>query len=208
VTGVAITEVYGLSESTGAALANPVTKQDFDGSVGVPLPSVEAEIRGEDGVPVPLGTPGELFLRGPIIMRGYFKKLEETAACLGADGFFATGDIATMAADGTVRIIDRKKDMILVSGFNVYPTELEGVLVGHPGIAEVAVVGVADSTSGETPVAFVVRRDPTLTAEQVIAFARENLTGYKIPRRVEFLADLPKSPVGKVLRKNLRASLG
>jgi long-chain acyl-CoA synthetase len=202
-----ILECYGLSEVAGIATATPFTRTRFDGCIGVPIPSVQAEIRDSDGALAPFGEPGEIFIKGPIVMQGYFNRPEETAKVLGADGYFATGDIAVMNAQGVIKIVDRKKDMVLVSGFNVYPTEVEEVLSRHPGILEVAVVGMADEQSGEAPVACVVRGDAALTEQEVVAFARESLAGYKTPRRVIFVEELPKSPVGKVLRRQLRDRL-
>lgn len=203
-TGVAVCELYGLSEVTGACTGNPVTTRDSAGTIGLALPSVEVQIRDDDGRPAAPGQPGELMVRGPVVMSGYYQRPEETARAIGADGFFATGDIATMDERGFLRIVDRKKDMILVSGFNVYPTEIEAALGAHPGILEIAVVGVAHPKSGETPVACVVRRDPALDQAGVIAYARTLLTAYKVPRAVVFLDTLPKTPVGKVLRRELR----
>jgi long-chain acyl-CoA synthetase len=207
VTGTTVIEIYGLSETAGAAIANPPGGARFDGTIGVPLPSVTVEIRDEAGRRLPPGAAGEICIRGPMVMRGYYNRPEETAAVLGADGFLATGDIGVMAPDGVLRIVDRKKDMVLVSGFNVYPTEVEEVLFRHPGILEAAVVGLPDAQSGEVPVACVVRRDAALTEAAVIAHARANLAAYKLPRRVVFVDALPKTPVGKVLRRDLRARL-
>lgn len=204
VTGCVICEGYGLSETAGAATFNLVTNSAFDGTIGVPLPSVKVEIRDANGRAVPPGTSGEIFVKGPIVMQGYFNRPEETAGVMGADGFFATGDIGIMDERGAIKIIDRKKDMILVSGFNVYPNEVEDVLFRHPGILEVSVVGVADSQSGEAPVACVVKRDAGLTDADVVHFARESLAPYKVPKHVVFIDDLPKTPVGKVLRRQLR----
>ncbi|TDG10348.1 long-chain-fatty-acid--CoA ligase [Paraburkholderia guartelaensis] len=206
-TGTPVVEAYGLSEAAGAVTANPVTQTAFEGTIGVPLPSMRIEIRDEGGAALRAGMPGEIFVAGPVIMQGYFNRPEETAHAIGSDGFFATGDIGIMDERGVIRIVDRKRDMILVSGFNVYPNEVEGVLFRHPGILEVAVVGVADSQSGETPVAFVVKKEPGLTESDVIEFARTSLTAYKVPKQVVFVNDLPKTPVGKVLRRQLRDRL-
>jgi len=203
-TGSRVLEVYGLSEAAGAVTANPVTLTAFEGTIGVPLPSIRIEIRDETGTAVGTGMPGEICVAGPVVMQGYFNRPEETAHVIGADGFFATGDIGVMDERGVIRIVDRKKDMILVSGFNVYPNEVESVLFRHPGILEVAVVGVPDSQSGETPVAFVVKKEPGLTEPEVIEFARTSLAAYKVPKQVVFVNDLPKTPVGKVLRRQLR----
>ncbi|MEX3949014.1 AMP-binding protein [Paraburkholderia sp. EG287B] len=206
-TGTPVVEAYGLSEAAGAVTANPVTQTAFEGTIGVPLPSVRIEIRDENGAAVRAGMPGEIFVAGPVVMQGYFNRPEETAHAIGTDGFFATGDIGIMDERGIIKIVDRKRDMILVSGFNVYPNEVEGVLFRHPGILEVAVVGVVDSQSGETPVAFVVKKEAGLTESDVIEFARTSLTAYKVPRQVVFVSDLPKTPVGKVLRRQLRDRL-
>ncbi|WP_233805721.1 AMP-binding protein [Paraburkholderia sp. HP33-1] len=206
-TGRPVLEVYGLSEAAGAVTANPVTLTAFEGTIGVPLPSMRIEIRDESGATVRNGMPGEICVAGPVVMQGYFNRPEETAHVIGTDGFFATGDVGIMDDRGVIRIVDRKKDMILVSGFNVYPNEVEGVLFRHPGILEIAVVGVADSQSGETPVAFVVKKEPELTEADVIEFARTSLAAYKVPKRVVFVNDLPKTPVGKVLRRQLRDRL-
>jgi long-chain acyl-CoA synthetase len=206
-TGCPVLEAYGLSETAGAVTANPVTLTIFDGTIGVPLPSMRIEIRDENGAAVPTEMPGEICVAGPAVMQGYFNRPEETARAIGTDGFFATGDIGIMDQRGVIKIVDRKKDMILVSGFNVYPNEVENVLSRHTGILEVSVVGVADSQSGETPVAFVVKKDPTLTEADVVGFARRTLASYKVPKRVVFVDDLPKTPVGKVLRRQLRDRL-
>jgi long-chain acyl-CoA synthetase len=206
-TGSPVLEVYGLSEAAGAVTANPVTVTAFDGTIGVPLPSMRIEIRDESGAAVHAGMPGEICVAGPVLMQGYFNRPQETAHVIGTDGFFATGDIGIMDDRGVIRIVDRKKDMILVSGFNVYPNEVESVLFRHPGVLEVAVVGAADSQSGEAPVAFVVKRESGLTESEVIAFARTSLAAYKVPKRVVFVNDLPKTPVGKVLRRQLRDRL-
>jgi long-chain acyl-CoA synthetase len=206
-TGCPVLEVYGLSEVAGAVTANPVTLTAFEGTIGVPLPSMRVEIRDESGAAVGPGMSGEICVAGPVVMQGYFNRQEETAHVIGPDGFLATGDIGIMDERGVIRIVDRKRDMILVSGFNVYPNEVEGVLFRHPGILEVAVVGVADSHSGETPVAFVVKREPGLTESEVIEFARTSLAAYKVPKQVLFVNELPKTPVGKVLRRQLRDRL-
>jgi long-chain acyl-CoA synthetase len=206
-TGCTVIEAYGLSETAGAATANPVTRTKFDGTIGVPLPSVIVEIRDAAGMALPPGSAGEICIKGPIVMRGYYNRPDETAKVIGPDGYFATGDIGVMSATGAIKIVDRKKDMVLVSGFNVYPNEVEEVLFRHPGILEVAVIGIADAQSGEIPVACVVRKDPSLEDSDVIAYARENLAAYKVPRRVVFIDELPKTPVGKVLRRQLRDEL-
>lgn len=203
-TGCAILEGYGLSEVTGAVTGQPVTRTSFDGAVGVPLPSVVVEIRDENGKPSPIGSPGEICVKGPMVMRGYLNRAEETARILGEDGFLATGDIGVMDARGVIKIVDRKKDMVLVSGFNVFPSEVEAVLSRHPDILEAAVIGVADEKSGEAPVACVVKKNAAVTEAEIISYARESLAAYKAPRRVIFVEDLPKTPVGKVLKRKLR----
>jgi len=203
-TGHTLLEGYGLTETSGAVSVNPIGIPDHTGTTGFPMPSTEIEIRGEDGTVLPQGEVGQVCVRGPQVMAGYWQRPEETAKVLGADGFLATGDMGLVTPEGYLKIVDRLKDMILVSGFNVYPNEIEDVLAGHPGIVEAAVIGVPDEQSGEAVKAFVVRKDPALTAEAVIAFCKQNLTGYKVPRHVEFRDVLPKSPVGKILRKDLR----
>jgi len=177
----------------------------FTGSIGLPVPSTEVRMRREDGSWADLGEPGELCVRGPQVMQGYWQRPEETAKVIDADGWLATGDIAVMDDEGFIRIVDRKKDMILVSGFNVYPNEIEDVLASHPDVKEVAAIGVPDPVAGERVKVIIVPRTPALTKESVIEHCRANLTGYKIPRIVEFRdAELPKSPVGKILRRELR----
>jgi long-chain acyl-CoA synthetase len=183
---------------------NPLTIPDFNGAIGLPISSTEVAIRDDAGVDVPLGERGELCVRGPQVMKGYFNRPEETANVMTADGFLKTGDVAVMDEKGFVRIVDRKKDMILVSGFNVYPNEVEDVVAMHPGVLEVAAVGVANEKSGEAVKIFVVKKDQALTAETLIAHCREHLTGYKVPGQVEFRTDLPKTNVGKILRRELR----
>ena len=203
-TGCTLIEAYGLSETSPAVTINPLDLKDYNGSIGLPIPSTEVMLRGEDGKEVPLGSPGELCVRGPQVMRGYWNNPAETAKVLGADGFFATGDIGVMDEQGYVRIVDRKKDMLLVSGFNVYPNEIEAVVAMHPGVLECAVIGVPDERSGEVPKLFVVKRDPSLTEEEIRKHCAANLTGYKRPRYVEFRQELPKTNVGKILRRALR----
>jgi long-chain acyl-CoA synthetase len=204
VTGKPLVEAYGLTETSPAATINPIHIPEYNGSIGLPIPSTEAVIRNDSGVDLPLGERGELCIRGPQVMKGYYKQPEETANVLMADGFLRTGDVAVMDEKGFLRIVDRKKDMILVSGFNVYPNEIEDVLAMHPGVLEVAAIGVPDEKTGEAVKIFVVRKDPTLTAEQLVAFCREYLTPYKVPGKVEFRTDLPKTNVGKILRRALR----
>ncbi|WP_183826397.1 long-chain-fatty-acid--CoA ligase [Aquamicrobium lusatiense] len=205
-TGNHITEGYGLSETSPVATTNKCSSSEFTGTIGLPIPSTEVAIRDDDGNDVALGEVGEICIRGPQVMAGYWNRPEETEKAMTPDGFFKTGDMGFMNAEGFTKIVDRKKDMILVSGFNVYPNELEEVVANHPGVLEVAAVGVPDEKSGEVPKLFVVRRDPDLTAETLIAYCRENLTGYKRPKYIEFRDELPKTPVGKILRRELRDS--
>ena len=207
VTGTPLIEAYGLTESSPAATINPLNIPEYTGSIGLPISSTEIVIRNDDGLDMPLGERGELCIRGPQVMKGYYNRPEETANVLMPDGFLRTGDIAVMDEKGYVRIVDRKKDMILVSGFNVFPNEIEDVVITHPGVLEVAAVGVPDQKSGEAVKIFVVRKDPALTAAQLIAHCRENLTGYKVPSHVEFRDDLPKTNVGKILRRELRSDV-
>ncbi len=204
VTGVPIIEAYGLTETSPAACINPLDLSDYNGSIGLPIPSTECSIRDDDGNQLPIGEAGELCIRGPQVMRGYWNNPDETGKVLSADGYLRTGDIARMDENGYFYIVDRKKDMILVSGFNVYPNEVEDVACAHPGVLEAACIGVSDEKSGEAVKLFVVRKDPGLDAQTLIAWCRENLTGYKVPRHVEFRDELPKSNVGKILRKELR----
>ena len=203
-TGCPICEAYGLSETSPAASSNPVTSKVFTGSIGVPLPSTDMKIIDDDGNEVPVGTPGEIAIRGPQVMAGYWQRPDETARVMTADGFFKSGDVGVMDERGFFRIVDRKKDMILVSGFNVYPNEVEEVVAGMPGVMECAVIGIPDERSGEAVKLVVVKKDPALTETQVLEHCRHNLTGYKMPRVVEFRTELPKTPVGKVLRRELR----
>jgi long-chain acyl-CoA synthetase len=203
ITGTNIIEGYGLSETSPVATANPPQSTEFSGTIGIPLPLTEVAILDDDGNEVPLGEQGEISIRGPQVMKGYWNRPDETEKVM-TNGFFRTGDIGIMDARGYIKIVDRKKDMILVSGFNVYPSEIEEVISTHPKVLEVAAIGVPDEKSGEVPKLFVVKKDPSLTTEEVLAFAKENLTGYKRPRYVEFIDELPKSNVGKILRKDLR----
>jgi long-chain acyl-CoA synthetase len=204
VTGLALIEAYGLTETSPAATINPLDLPDYNGSIGLPLSSTEVAIRSDDGRYLPQGEAGEICIRGPQVMKGYWNRPEETAKVLLDDGFLLTGDIGIMDEKGFIRIVDRKKDMILVSGFNVYPNEIEAVVSMHPGVLEVAAIGVPDEKSGEAVAIFVVKKDPNLSAEELIVHCKENLTGYKIPRHVEFRSELPKSNVGKILRRALR----
>jgi long-chain acyl-CoA synthetase len=203
-TGSAICEGYGLSETSPSATCNPTDTDRYTGTIGLPIPSTEITILDDDGKPVPQGTAGEIAIRGPQVMAGYWQRPDETAKVMTADGFFRTGDVGIMDADGYTKIVDRKKDMILVSGFNVYPNEIEGVVAAHPGVLECAAVGVPDEYSGEAVKLFVVKRDPALTERDVMDFCKEQLTGYKKPKYVEFRTDLPKTNVGKILRRELR----
>jgi len=204
VTGCPIVEGYGLSETAAGVTCNPTDSEAYTGSIGLPMPSVEIRILDDQGNDVPLGQPGEIAIKGPQVMRGYWQRPDETAKVMTADGFFKSGDIGAMDERGYVRIVDRKKDMIVVSGFKVFPNEIEGVVSGHPGVRECAAVGVPDSRSGEAVMLFVVRRDPKLTKADLDAFCAREFTGYKRPKFIEFRDDLPKSNVGKVLRRELR----
>ena len=204
VTGVTLVEAYGLTETSPAACINPMDLADYNGAIGLPVPSTDACIKDEDGNMLPVGEVGELCIKGPQVMKGYWQRPEETAKTIDSDGWLHTGDMAKMDASGFFYIVDRKKDMILVSGFNVYPNEVEDVIAMMPGVLEVAAVGVLDDKSGEAVKVVIVKKDDSLTAEQVKAHARENLTGYKQPRYVEFRKELPKTNVGKILRRELR----
>ncbi|MEF9928263.1 MAG: AMP-binding protein, partial [Massilia sp.] len=203
-TGIPIVEGYGLSETSPVVTANRCDISEFTGTIGLPLPSTELRILDDAGNAVPFGTPGEIAVRGPQVMAGYWQRDDETAKVMTPDGFFKTGDIGIMDDKGYTRIVDRKKDMILVSGFNVYPNEVEGVVASMPGVLEVACVGVPDQHSGEAVKLYVVKKDASLTVDQVTAFCKEQLTGYKRPKFVEFRETLPKTNVGKILRRELR----
>lgn len=203
-TGCVMSEGYGLSETSPVATANRFDADSFTGTIGVPIPSTEIAIRDEDGKDLPLGEVGEICIRGPQVMAGYWNRPDETAKVMTSDGFFRTGDMGVMDERGYTKIVDRKKDMILVSGFNVYPNELEEVVAQHPGVLEVAAIGVPDEHSGEVPKLFVVKKDPNLTAEELLDYCKKNLTGYKRPKFIEFRTDLPKTNVGKILRRELR----
>ncbi len=203
-TGKPLQEGYGLTETSPSATMNPPYIESYNGSIGLPLPSTEIAIRGEQKQDLPIGQVGEIAIRGPQVMKGYWQRPEETAQVLGPDGFLYTGDIGFMDEKGFTTIVDRKKDMILVSGFNVYPNEIEQVVAMHPGVLEVAAIGVPDEHSGEVPKVFVVKRDPNLTEQDVLEHCKKELTGYKRPRYVEFRQDLPKTNVGKILRRALR----
>jgi long-chain acyl-CoA synthetase len=206
-TGCAICEGYGLSETSPSATCNPTDTDSYSGTIGLPMPSTEIDILDDDGKPVPLGTAGEIAIRGPQVMAGYWKRDDETANVMTKDGFFKSGDIGIMDAKGFTKIVDRKKDMILVSGFNVYPNEIEGVVAMHPGVLECAVVGVPDKNSGEAVKLFVVKKQESLTERDLMEYCATQLTAYKKPKSIEFRADLPKTNVGKILRRELRDSI-
>ena len=203
-TGSAIVEGYGLSETSPVAACNVANRTGFTGTIGLPVSSTEIAIRDESGVDVPPGESGEICIRGPQVMAGYWNRPDETAKVMAADGFFKSGDIGVMDTQGAIRIVDRKKDMVLVSGFNVYPSEVEEVALHHPGVLEAAAIGVPDQHSGEVVKLFIVSKDPALTESALQNFLKEQLTGYKRPKYIEFRTDLPKSPVGKILRRELR----
>jgi long-chain acyl-CoA synthetase len=205
-TGTPLVEGYGLTETAPVLTFNPLTGLSKDGSIGIPVPSTEVKCVDEKGKEVAVGQPGEIIARGPQIMLGYWQRPEDTAAAI-KDGWFYTGDIAQMDADGYFKIVDRKKDMILVSGFNVYPNEVEEQIAAVPGVLEVGVIGVPDDKSGEKVQAYVVATVPAPSAEKVIAHCRENLAAYKIPQGITFVDELPKSPIGKILRRELRAGV-
>jgi long-chain acyl-CoA synthetase len=203
-TGCPICEGYGLSETSPTVSCNPITSNEYTGTIGVPLPSTYMKLLDDDGVEVAEGQSGEIAIKGPQVMAGYWQRPDETAKVMTPDGYFKTGDIGVVDARGFFKIVDRKKDMILVSGFNVFPTELEDVVTQMPGVLECACVGVVDAKSGEAVKLVIVKKDPNLSEEDVRNFCKENLTGYKQPKVVEFRADLPKTPVGKILRRELR----
>ncbi|WP_199088096.1 AMP-binding protein [Bosea sp. ASV33] len=204
VTGRPIIEGYGLSETSPIATINRPDLTEFSGTIGYPIPSTEIAIRDAEGNDMPLGEAGEICIRGPQVMAGYWNRPDETAKAMTSDGYFRSGDVGVMLPDGQVKVVDRMKDMVLVSGFNVYPNEVEDVLASHPGVLESAVIGLPDEHSGEAVTAFVVRKDPTLTADALRAYCKENLTGYKVPKQIFFRESLPKTNVGKVLRRALR----
>ena len=205
-TGSAMIEGWGMSETCAIGTNNPVTQKTFSGNIGLPLPGIDIAIKDDDGESLPLGSSGEICIRGPNVMTGYFNQPEENAKTFTADGFMRTGDIGIMDDQGFTRIVDRKKDMIIVSGFNVFPSELENVISTCPGVVECAAVGIPDSMQGETIKVFVVRNDPMLTEEVVSRFCQDQLTGYKRPKYIEFRDELPKSNVGKILRRDLRSA--
>ncbi len=210
VTGKIISEGYGLTEASPVVCVNPFDAEEFTGSIGLPVPSTECKVLKDDGLEAAAGEPGELYVRGPQVMRGYWKRPQETAEVLDKDGWLRTGDVALVRDDGYFQIVDRKKDMILVSGFNVYPSEIEDVVVSHPGVADAAAiaVAVADAKTTEAIKLIVVRNDPELNAADLIAHCREQLTPYKVPRYIEFVDELPKSNVGKILRRAVREQFG
>jgi long-chain acyl-CoA synthetase len=203
-TGCPICEGYGLSETSPSASCNPVTSHEFSGTIGVPLPGTSMKCLDDDGHEVPMGQPGEIAIKGPQVMAGYWQRPDETAKVMTSDGYFKTGDVGIMDERGYFKIVDRKKDMVLVSGFNVYPNEVEDVVASCPGVMECAVVGVTDEKTGEAVKLVIVKKDPALTEAQVREFCKANMTGYKQPKVVEFRAELPKTPVGKILRRELR----
>jgi long-chain acyl-CoA synthetase len=204
-TGSAMIEGWGMSETCAIGTNNPVTQTHFSGNIGLPLPSIDIAIKDDAGLSLPVGSSGEICIRGPNVMTGYYNQPEENAKTFTADGFMRTGDIGIMDAEGFTRIVDRKKDMIIVSGFNVFPNELENVISTCPGVVECAAVGIADTMQGEAIKVFIVRNDPLLTEEAVARFCHDNLTGYKRPKYIEFRDELPKTNVGKILRRELRS---
>lgn len=200
-------EAYGLTETSPAACINPMSLKEYNGFIGVPIPSTEVEIKDDNNKTLPIGEIGEICIRGPQVMGGYYNRPDETAKVMTNDGFFKSGDLGFMTEEGFIKIVDRKKDMILVSGFNVYPNELEDVVVQHPKVLECAAIGIPDEKSGEVVKIYVVKKDQTLTSEELMKFCREQLTSYKVPKSIEFRTELPKSNVGKILRKDLRAEV-
>ncbi len=206
ITGCPVVEGYGLSETSPVATINRFDIESFTGTIGLPVPSTDIAIRDDEGIDVAAGTAGEICIRGPQVMAGYWNRPDETAKVMTSDGFFKSGDIGVMDEQGYVKIVDRKKDMILVSGFNVYPNEIEQVVGMHPGVLECAAIGIPDERSGEVVKLFVVRNDPTLNEESLVAYCTENFTAYKRPKAIEFREELPKSNVGKILRRELRGS--
>ena len=204
VTGITLIEAYGLTETSPGATINPMNLKEYNGSIGLPIPSTELMLRDDGGKEVGIGPPGEICIRGPQVMKGYWNKPEETAQVIDKDGWLATGDVGVVDEKGFFRIVDRKKDMILVSGFNVYPNEIEAVVAMMPGVLENAVIGVADDKTGEAVKVIIVKKDPNLSEADVMAHCRIHLTGYKVPRHVAFRTELPKTNVGKILRRELR----
>ena len=204
VTGCPICEGYGLSETSSGVTCNPTDSDSYTGTIGLPLPSVDVVILDDDGKEVPQGERGEIAIRGPQVMANYWQRPEATEEVMTEDGFFKSGDVGIMDENGYVKIVDRKKDMILVSGFNVYPNEVENVAANHPGVLETAAVGVPDESTGEAVMLFAIKKDESLTEDDLKAFCAENLTGYKKPKYIEFREDLPRTNVGKILRRELR----
>jgi long-chain acyl-CoA synthetase len=204
VTGSPLIEAYGLTETSPAACINPMNVEGFNGCIGLPISSTEGGIMNDAGELLPQGEVGELVIRGPQVMKGYWQRPEETDKVITEDGWLRTGDVAMMTPEGFFKIVDRKKDMILVSGFNVFPNEIEDVVAHHPKVLEVAVIGVPDEKSTEAVKLFVVKSDPSLTEQEIRAFCKEELTGYKRPKHIEFRDELPKTNVGKILRRQLR----
>jgi long-chain acyl-CoA synthetase len=204
-TGCTMVEGWGMSETCAMGTNNPVTNKEFSGTIGLPLPSIDIAIKDDDGNSLPIGASGEICIKGPNVMVGYYNQPEENKKAFTADGFMRTGDIGIMDERGYTKIVDRKKDMIIVSGFNVFPNELENVISMCPGVVECAAVGVADAKQGEAIKVFVVKNDSSLTEEQVLSYCRKELTGYKMPKYIEFRDDLPKTNVGKILRRELRS---
>jgi len=205
-TGVALLEAYGLTETSPAVCMNPLNLTAYNGTIGLPVASTDISIRDDEGNELKTGEPGELFVKGPQVMRGYLDRPKETANVLSEDGWFATGDVAFVNDEGFLKIVDRKKDMILVSGFNVYPNEIEDVISAHKKVLEVAAIGIPSKTSGEKVKVFIVKKESSLTEAEIVDFCKENLTGYKRPKVIEFKEVLPKSNVGKILRRELRDS--
>jgi long-chain acyl-CoA synthetase len=203
-TGKVLVEAYGLTETSPGACVNRIDLADYNGTIGMPLPSTIITIRDDDEVRLPTGQAGEICIQGPQVMQGYWQRPDETAKVMTRDGAFKTGDIGVMDAQGYVKIVDRKKDMILVSGFNVYPNEIEDVIATCPGVLEVCAVAAGDEKSGEVVRAVIVKKDPALSKDQVLAHCKANLTGYKVPKIIEFWPELPKTNVGKVLRRTVR----
>ncbi|MEO0443612.1 MAG: AMP-binding protein, partial [Pseudomonadota bacterium] len=203
-TGCTVVEAYGLTETSPAACINPLNLEEYNGYIGMPIPSTYIQIKDEEGNDLGINTPGELCIKGPQVTQGYWQLPELNDTAFTSDGFFRTGDIAQINDDGYIKIMDRKKDMILVSGFNVYPNEIDDIISSHPMVTEAASIGIADDTTGEAIKTFVVKNDDTLTEDILLDYCRENLTGYKRPKLIEFIDELPKSNVGKILRKNLR----
>ena len=204
ITGSPLVEAYGLTETSPAACINPMNLTEYNDSIGLPIPSTDGSVRDENNNPLPIGEPGELCIRGPQVMKGYWQRPDATAETIDSEGWLHTGDVAVMNAEGYFKIVDRLKDMILVSGFNVYPNEVEGVIAMMPGVLEVGAIGVPDEHSGEVVKVVIVKKDPALTAEEVKAHCKEELTGYKRPKVIQFVDELPKTNVGKILRRELR----